>query len=1038
MIARFFIDRPIFASVLSLFIVLAGLIAMRGLPLSQYPEILPPQVSVSASYPGASAQVIAETVAAPLELSINGVQGMIYQVSYSGGGRLNLSVYFNIGTNADQAAIDVDNRVQAVLSKLPEEVRRQGVTVEKSTSNILQVVSLYSPNGTQTPLELSNYALINIIDELKRIPGVGDARQFGSMNYSMRIWLRPDKLAQYNLTPTEVVAAVREQNAQFAVGNFGDRPQGEQQDFTYIATTRGTMTTPEEFGETLLRAQPNGDSLRLKDVARIELGAIDYGMVTALNGKQNASFGIFLQTGANALETSETVAKTMERLAKRFPEDMSYRIPYDTSRFVEVSINEVIKTFLEALVLVVLVVFLFLQNWRASLIPLLAIPVSLLGTFTGMYLLGFSINLLTLFGMVLAIGIVVDDAIVVIENIERVMRSQGLNARDASIVAMEEVSGPIIAIVLVLCAVFVPVAFMGGLAGEMYRQFAITIAISVIVSGIVALTLSPALCALLLKPGEHNPPAFLQAFNRGFERLTERYSKGVAFFLKRSLLGMALFGGMLLLTFSLFTRVPSSLVPNEDQGYVIAAFLLPAASSLHRTEQVTNKIGAEFLKHPAVSDVTTFTGYDVLSDGTNSYSGVSFVSLKDWEDRPGAALDARNLINTFSAFNDQQTDGQVFVFNPPPISGISTTGGFEGFIQDRRGHSIADFDAQLKAFAQALNKRPELTGVNLMFNASVPQYFIDVDRNHARALGVKVDDIFTTMQSTFGSYYVNDFTLAGRIWQVSIQSEAEFRRKPEDLGRVYVRSGSGTLVPLSTLMRAERILGPDIYSRFNGYNAAKLLGSAAPGYSSGQALAAVEEVAEQVLGEDYAMGWTGAAYQEQITQGKGNTAFIFGLMMVFLILAAQYERWTLPLAVITAVPFAVFGSILAVWLRGLENDLYFQVGLITLIGLAAKNAILIVEFAVLCRAQGMEPIEAALHAARLRFRPIIMTSLAFILGCVPLAISTGAGSASRHSIGTGVIGGMLAATVLATFLIPMFFMLVEKLSKRTPKEQTPS
>ncbi|MDF2075462.1 efflux RND transporter permease subunit, partial [Pseudomonas mendocina] len=1031
MISRFFIDRPVFATVISIVIVLAGLAAMRALPIAQYPEILPPQVSVSAAYPGASSQVIAETVAAPLEQEINGVENMIYQLSNSSSsGAMSLTVYFAVGTDPDQATINVNNKVQAALAKLPEEVRRQGVKVEKKSSDILQVITLYSPDGSRDPIFISNYALINVIDELKRLKGVGDASQFGSKDYSMRIWLRPDKLAQYNLTPTDVVNAIREQNSQFAAGSFGQQPLKEPQDFTYTVTTQGRFTDPKEFESVILRTDDTGASLLLKDVARVELGAQDYSLVTTLNGQQNAAFGIYLQPGANALDTAEAVERTMQRLAKRFPEGIAYKIPYDTTKFVQVSIEEVIHTFFEALVLVVLVVFVFLQNWRATLIPVLAIPVSLVGTFAGMYLLGFSINLLTLFGMVLAIGIVVDDAIVVIENVERVMRTENLNARDAAIKAMEEVTGPIIAIVLVLCAVFVPVGFLGGLAGQMYKQFAITIAVSVVISGIVALTLSPALCALLLKPGHHEPAAPFRAFNRFFEKATEGYGAGVRFFLKRSLIGVLLFGGMIALILLLFARVPGSLVPDEDQGYVINAYYLPPAASLNRTEALTGAVSQQLMEHPAVQDVVTFAGFDVLTFGVRSNAGVSFVPLKDWSERTTDELDARNLTREFMGMGAAQKDGLVMSFNPPPITGMSTTGGFESYIQDRSGGSVEQLGEKVQAFVEAASKRPELAGVQSTFSANVPQYYIDLDRTKTRALGVSVSDVFTAMQATFGSYYVNDFTLYGRTWQVSLQSESQFRRKPEDLGQVYVRSSSGDLVPLSTLLRVRRILGPDSYDRFNVYPSAKVLGGPAPGYSSGQALAAMQEVADEVLGEDYSLGWIGSAYQELATQGSGAQAFVFGLILVFLILAAQYERWTLPLAVVTAVPFAVFGAILAVWLRGIQNDVYFQVGLVTLIGLAAKNAILIVEFAVLLRAEGKGIFEAALEAAKLRFRPIVMTSLAFILGCVPLAISSGAGSASRHSIGTGVIGGMLAATLLATFLIPMFYLLVESAAQR--------
>ncbi|MCY1283525.1 Efflux pump membrane transporter BepE [compost metagenome] len=1041
MISRFFIDRPVFAMVISIVILLGGLVSMRALPVAQYPEILPPQVSVTAMYPGASSQVIAETVAAPLEQEINGVEGMIYQLSNSdASGAMTLTVYFNVGTDPDQATINVNNKVQAALAKLPEEVRRQGVKVEKKSSDILQVVALYSPDDSRDPVFISNYALINVIDELKRIPGVGDASQFGSKDYAMRIWLRPDKLAQYNLTPTDVVNAIREQNSQFAAGSFGQQPLNQPQDFTYTVTTQGRFTDPKEFESVILRSDATGASLLLKDVARVELGALDYSMVTTLNGQQNASFGIYLQPGANALDTAQAVRDTMERLAKKFPEGMAYKIPYDTTVFVKVSIEEVVHTFVEALILVMLVVFIFLQNLRATLIPILAIPVSLIGTFAGMYALGFSINLLTLFGLVLAIGIVVDDAIVVLENVERVMSTEKLGPREAAIKAMEEVTGPIIAIVLVLCAVFIPVGFLGGLAGQMYKQFAITIAVSVVISGIVALTLSPALCALILKPGHKEPLAPFRWFNRMFDKATAGYGAGVQFFLKRAALGLILFAGMIGLMVVLFGRVPGSLVPDEDQGYVINAYFLPPAASVTRTEELTGDVTQKLMKHPAVQDVLTFAGLDILTNSTISNAGVSFVPLKDWKERTTPELDARNLTHTFMGMGAAYQDGVVLSFNPPPITGMSTTGGFEAYIQDRSGGTSQQLGEIVQKFVAAAAKRPELAGVNSTFNPNVPQYYINLDRTKARSLGVAINDVFTAMQATFGSYYVNDFSLYGRTWQVSLESEADFRRKPEDLSQVYVRSSSGDLVPLSSLVTVQRILGPASYARFNVFPAAKLIGGPAPGYSSGQALAAMQEVANETLGQDYQLAWIGSAYQELATQGSGSTAFIFGLILVFLILAAQYERWTLPIAVVTAVPFAVFGAILAIWLRGLDNDVYFQVGLVTLIGLAAKNAILIIEFAVMIREeQGLGPVEAALQAAKLRFRPIVMTSLAFILGCVPLAISTGAGSASRHSIGTGVIGGMLAATVLATFLIPMFYMLVEsaadKLGKRKARPE---
>ncbi len=1033
MISKFFIDRPIFASVLSIVIVLVGLIAMRILPVAQYPEIVPPQVVVSATYPGASAQTIAETVAAPLEQQINGVEDMIYMQSTStGSGTMSLSVFFQTGTDADQATINVNNRVQRATAVLPEEVRRQGVTVTKRSSSILQIVALSSPDRRYDTIYISNYALVNVIDELRRTPGVGDASLFGASDYAMRIWLRPDKVAQYDLTPADIAAAIREQNAQFAAGRFAEEPMPGRQAFTYSVTTQGRLADPREFEQIILRSDENGGALRLKDVARVELGSQNYSTVATLNGAPTVPIGIYLQPDANALEVSEAVNATMQRLSQRFPDGLRYDVPFNTTTFIEVSIEEVIHTFVEAIVLVVVVVFLFLQNWRATLIPLLAVPVSIVGTFAGMYALGFSINLLTLFGLILAIGIVVDDAIIVLENVERIMTTQHKPPREAAIQAMREVSGPVIAVVLVLCAVFIPVSFLGGLAGELYRQFAVTIAVSVVISGIVALTLTPALCALLLKEGHREPWRPFRIFNRGFDRLTQAFTSGTAFFLRHAVVALAFIAVMLGATWWLFQRVPGGLVPAEDLGSVFVVSMLPPAASLDRTLDITGKVTEGTMQNPAVADVVTLAGFDLLSGAQKTNAGVSFVSLKDWSERADPRLDARNLAPGFAALNANFRDGVVIGFNPPPIMGLSTTGGFEFYLQDRSGGSLESLAQAAQRVVQVAGQRPELAGVSTTFNTGVPQYRIDVDREKAKALGVPISAIFDTMQSTFGSLYVNDFTLFGRTYRVSLSSEPEFRHSPEDLRHVFVRSSNGTMVPLNVLLTTARTAGPDVVDRFNVFPAAKIQGNPAPGFSSSQAIAAMEQVVAQSLSSDYSIGWTGSAYQELQSAGTGSQGFLLGLVMVFLILAAQYERWSLPFAVITAVPFAVFGAILAIWLRGIENDIYFQVGLVTLIGLAAKNAILIVEFAAERYREGAPVYDAALEAARLRFRPIVMTSLAFILGVVPLAISTGAGSASRHSVGTGVIGGMLAATFLAILFVPLFFRLVTR--DRTARE----
>ncbi|HEX7116220.1 MAG TPA: multidrug efflux RND transporter permease subunit [Steroidobacter sp.] len=1021
MISKFFITRPIFACVISAFIVLAGLGGIRSLPISAYPDIIPPQVTVSATYPGATAETIAETVAAPLEEEINGVENMLYMNSISSGdGTLTINVTFAVGADPDLAAINVNNRIQAAVPRLPEEVRRQGVVVRKASANMLQIVSLTSPDRSLDPIELSNYALLNILDELRRVPGVGDAQMFGQ-DYSIRIWMQPDKLAQLGLTPSDIVTAVRQQNSQFAAGRIGVEPMSESVDFTYSVTAQGRLETPEQFEQIVVHTTPSGSIVRLKDVARVELGAQVYNFRTTANGEPSVFIAIFLQPGANALETGSAIAQRLEELSADFPPGIAYEIPYDTIRFVKVSIKEVVKTLFEAMVLVFFVVLLFLQNWRATLIPMLAVPVSLVGTFGAMFLLGFSINMLTLFGMVLAIGIVVDDAIVVLENVERIMTTEKLSAPEATMKAMQEVTRPVIAIVLVLTAVFLPVAFLGGLVGEMYRQFAMTISVSVAISGFVALTLTPALCALLLRPEHTVRYGILERFNNWFARMTQRYESGVRFVMKRGALAAGVFAVMLVATLGLFRAVPSSLAPQEDQGYVFVIGMLQDAASLDRTAKAVEAVEKQMMGHPAVADTAGVAGLDPMTFAFKTNSGIIWLPLKPWDERKSEELSPAAVVNAVFAAGAKVKDGFFFAVEPPPIEGLGQTGGFEAYIQSRGSGSWKDLEAVAQKFAQAAAQRPELTGVTPLFSASVPQMRIDLDREKAMTLGVPVTDVFETLQSTFGALYVNDFNRSGRVFQVQLQSEPRFRAYPEDIRNVFVRSKSGELLPLTAVASIREVTGPELVERFNVFPAARLIGNAAPGYSSGDALRVMEELAKEVLPAGYQLAWTGTAFQEKQTGGTSEGVFLLGVLMVFLILAAQFERWVLPVAVILAVPFAAFGAITAVFLRGLENDIYFQIGMLTLVGLAAKNAILIVEFAMMKHHEGMPLTEAAIQGARLRFRPIIMTSLAFIFGVLPLAVSSGAGAASRHSLGTSVIGGMLAATFIATLFVPLFF-----------------
>ena len=1021
---RFFITRPIFASVLSIIIVLAGLAAAFKLPIAQYPQIAPPTVIITASYPGANAETLSKTVAAPIEEQLNGVENLLYFNSSSdSSGTLTITATFDVGTNIDQATFNVSNRVNIASPRLPEDVRRNGIVVQKRSNDILLVVMLTSKNKAHDRLFLSNYATLNVVDEFKRIKGVGDVSIFGGQDYSMRIWLRPDRMAQLGITTSDISAAIAAQNAQYAAGKIGAEPAPANQQLVYTVTAKGRLVDPEQFGNIMLRAQgPNG-VLRLKDVARIELGAQNYNVTSALDGQPGVAIPIFLQSGANALDTAKAIKAKVEELKAKFPEGMQYTIPYDTSDFVKATIKEVFHTFGEALVLVVLVVFLFLQSWRATLIPMIAVPISIIGTFAGLYLFGFSINLLTLFAMILAIGIVVDDAIVVLENTERLMKEEGLNPLQAAIKSIEQVQAAVVAIVLVLCAVFVPVAFQGGIAGELYRQFAVTVAIAVVISGVVALTLTPALCSMILR-SEHHENGFFRRFNNGFGRLTRLYTGTVNLTLHHKLIGALVFGLMLAVMIYLFRIVPGGFVPDEDQGYVITVVAMPDAATLKRTTQTTENIRQAIAHDPATAHEFAVNGFELLTGANKTSSATMFVRLKDWSER---TTSAKEIVGKLFGIGMSQPDGMGFAVNPPAIRGLGAAGGFEVYVQSQRDSDPMKLSQVVNNFMDAMRANPQLTGVNSFFRPTVPQLFIEVDEAKALSQNVRIADIYATLQSTMGSLYVNDFNRNGRTYRVQLQAEADYRMKPEDLGKVYVRSQptadapNGNMIPMSALSKVKNIVGAEQLERYNGLLSAKIFGSGAPGVSSGDAIKLMEQLAKENLPDGYQIAWTGQAFQEKRTGSAALVAFAFATVMVFLILAAQFETWALPLAVIMAIPFAMTGALLAVLTRGMNNDIYFQIGLITLIGLAAKNAILIVEFASQKMEEGKPLAQAALEAARLRFRPIVMTSMAFVLGIIPLVFATGAGAAARQSMGTGVFGGMLLATFIATIFIPLFF-----------------
>jgi len=937
MISRFFIDRPIFASVISIIITLAGLVALKALPLEQYPNITPPQIQVSASYPGASAQIVSDNVAAPIEDQVNGVEDMIYMYSQNtSDGNMQLSVFFNIGSNADLAQINVQNRVNQALPLLPEEVQRTGVTIQKQTPTILLIVAIDSLDGRYDQIFTSNYASINVMTDLQRLDGVSNASIIGVRDYAMRLWLRPDRMAQLGITTNDVVQSVRDQNKSYAIGRIGDEPNPIPRALTLPVTSLGQLVEPEEYDDIILRANPDGSVVQIKDVGRSELGAQNYDVNGQLDGKYSALICIYQQFGANALDVAERVKSTMVQLEKNFPPGLTWSVPYDTTRFIKASITEVAHTILEAAILVVLVVLIFLQNWRATLVPVVAMAVSIIGTFAGMYVLGFSLNTLTLFGLVLAIGIVVDDAIVVIENVERNMREYGYSAREAAQHAMDEVTGPVVAIMFVLCAVFIPVAFLGGIAGELYKQFAITISVSVVFSGIVALTLSPALAALLLK-NSGKPGKLATWFNTNFDKFTNLYMKGATWLTHQRVVGIVSFILLLSVLGYLFVTVPTSFVPEEDQGYLMVMNTMPDGSSLNRTQAVDDLIEEIALKTPGVEHTVDLGGYGLMESLSRTNMGAVFVTLTNWSERLTPELQAKAILKKLQAAYSQIKEGLVMVFNPPAIQGLGTVGGFEFWILNQGDATIEQLEELSKKFIEESRKYPELQGLNSSIHTNSMQLYLDVDRYKTRALGVGIGELYQSLQVLLGSLYVNNFVKFGRVFQVVAQAEAQYRETLDDIGDIYIRNTKSQMVPMSALVNVMYKPGPSLISRFNGFVATKIIGSSAPGYSSGEALSAMEKIAEELVPETMTTAWSGESYQERATGGSSSMMLVGGMVMVFLILAALYEKWSLPFAIILAVPFGIFGAFVAVWIRGMPNDVYFQVGLVTLIALAAKK-----------------------------------------------------------------------------------------------------
>ncbi len=1039
MFSSFFIKRPIFAIVVSLLVVIGGLLSMFQLPIEQYPNMSPVQITVSASYPGADAETVAQTVAAPIETQINGIDNMIYMTSSSSSsGTMMLTVYFGIGTDPDIAQVQVQNRVNIAEPQLPTEVITNGLTIEKRSSSILMLVGIYSPDGRYDRDYINNYANVYVLDAIKRVPGAGQATIMGSADQAMRIWLNPDRMASLGITTTDVTGAIANQNKRFAAGNVGAAPSSQNTVQTFPIIAPSPSAEVSSYENMVVRTDQTGSAIvRVKDVADVNMGRQSYEVDSNFNGKPTSFIAVYQQAGANALDVADGVYKTLEEMKAQFPEGIDYKVAMDTTEFVRISIDEVIKTLFEAALLVVAIIYLFLQSFKSTAIACTAIIVALTGAFIGMLALDFSINLLTLFGLVLAIGLVVDDAIVVVENVERNMSEKAMNPVEATEHAMAEVSGPIIATVLVLSSVFIPAAFMGGTTGMLYKQFAITIAISVVISGFVALTLTPALCASWL---DHKPPVtkgFFHWFNTGFIKITKAYGKWTRVLFRHVVIVLACLAIIMLSIWQLFRILPTGFVPNEDQGYVLAAIIMPNSASLERTSSMMSKLEEDVSKIPGVATTNSLAGYSLLDGGMKSSGGTFFLTLSPFSERyKNSTISGKE--NAFTINEEltriglsSQMKGLVVAINPPAIPGLGTTGGFEFWIQDTSSDSPQKLQTVVEKFLEAARARPELTGLTSTYSASNQVLRINFDKDKSELLGLSTPDVFDTLQTQFGSTIVSQFSQYSRVWYVIAQSASQFRDSPGDVEKLYVRNSSGDMIPLSSVVTTEYGSGPTLLPHYNGFPAAQVIGSAASGYSSGQGMAALEEVAKEVLPAGYTYGWSGISYEQQSSGSSSAIVFGFGLLLVFLVLAAQYESWALPGSVIFAVPFGLIGALLATWIRGLENDVYFQIGMLVLIGLAAKNAILIVEFAVELRNRGLDLNTAAIDAGEIRFRPIIMTSLAFIGGTLPLAVATGAGAASRHSIGTGIVGGMIGVSSLALLFVPIFYIWFEGWAERS-------